>query len=210
MRYFLWHVSTFVPICAKVLISPWGLKASWLLYLFFTYVLMEHKPFNGYSVSVFANLQRQAECCMICSLFLSSWLSPALSWLPFVCIVWGKGFEIDRLTFACMFFLLYSFDVVQILLVTLSIMSVLLDTEPAPSDPSGWHRACVRRVMFRGVQVLTLMLVYESMYVRFVICLSYACLKAVVYVYTVPDAPDSVKCEDGAPVNLLQGRSHRL
>ena len=37
--YFLLHVSTFVPLLAKVLIAPWGLKVSWLLYLFFTHIV---------------------------------------------------------------------------------------------------------------------------------------------------------------------------
>ncbi len=210
MRYFLWHVSTFVPICAKVLIAPWGLKVSWLLYLFFTYILLEHKPFNGYPVRVFANLQRQAECCMIVSLFLSSWVSPSVSALPFLSIVWAKGIQLDSLNVSLTFFLLYSYDAIQIVLVTLSIMTLLLDTEGVASDPVSWHRACARRILFRGVQVLTLMMAYESLYVRVMICLSYACLKGVIYLYTVSDRPDTVKCIDGDPVCFLQGRAHRL
>ena len=83
MRYFLWHVSTFVPIIAKVLVAPWGLKVAWCMYLFFTYILLEHREFNGHPVSTFANLQRQAEVCMILGLSLSYWVSPVLSALPF-------------------------------------------------------------------------------------------------------------------------------
>ena len=48
MYYFLLHLTSLVPILAKVLVAPWGLKVSWLIYLFFTYVLLEHKPFNGH------------------------------------------------------------------------------------------------------------------------------------------------------------------
>jgi hypothetical protein len=210
MRYLLLHLTTFLPICAKVIIAPWGLKMSWLLYLFFTYILLEHKKFNGYSVSVFANLQRQAECCMILSLFLASWVSPTVCALPFVCLVWGKGIEVDMIFFSLFFSMLYSFDVFQIGMVTLSIMTILLDTEPTPSDVDGWHRACIRRIMFRGVQVMSLMMVYETMYVRMLILFSSVVLKGVVYLYTLPDAPDSVRTVLGDPVNFLQSRSHSL
>ena len=210
MRYLLLHLTTFVPICAKVIIAPWGLKMAWLLYLFFTYILLEHKQFNGYSVSVFANLQRQAECCMVVSLFLASWVSPSVCALPFVSLIWGKGMGVDMILFSLVFSMLYSFDVVQIGLVTLSIMTIMLDTEPTPSDVPGWHRACLRRIMFRGVQVLTLLMVYETMYVRMLILLSFGILKGVVYLYTLPDAPDSVRTVIGDPVNFIQSRSHSL
>ena len=210
MRYFLWHVSTFVPICAKILTASWGLKIAWLMYLFFTYILLEHKSFNGYAVSVFANLQRQAECAMVLALFLSHWVSPSIAALPFVAIVWAKGINLDSINMCLVFFFLYSFDAIQIVLVTLSIMSFLLDNEPSPTDPVGWHRACQRRIMFRGLQVLTLILAYESFYTRLMLVLAFGGLKAVIYMYTLADAPDTVRCREGDPVSLLQGRSHRL
>lgn len=210
MRYFLLHLTTFVPICAKILIAPWGLKIAWLMYLFFTYILLEHRKFNGYPVSVFANLQRQAECCMIVSLFLSVWVSPSMCALPFVAIVWGKGIGIDMILFSLVFSMLYSFDVIQIGLVTLSIMTILLDNEPSPSNIEAWHRACLRRIMFRSVQVLTLLIAYESMYVRFLILVSFGVLKAVVYLYTLPDSPDAVLGEIGDPVQFIQSRAHSL
>lgn len=211
MRYFLLHVSTFVPICAKVLISPWGLKIPWCIYLFFTYVLFEHREFNGHPVRTFANLQRQAECCLIVGLFLSHWISPALASLPFLLLVKARRIHIDSLSFSFVFFLLFTFDFFQIWFVALSIMSALLqDTEDVLCTPSGWHRACTRRVMFRGVQVFCLMSAYETFYVRAILFVFFCMLKVAVYIYTPSEAPDRVQHKDGDPVKLLQGRAHFL
>ena len=210
MRYFLGHVSTFVPIVAKILIAPWGLKVSWLIYLFFTYVLMEHKMFNGHPVRVFENLQRQAECCMVMGLCVSQWF-PSLSSLPFLLLLKGRYVTVDYIHFAFVFFLLYSYDAVQIFLVTLSVMCALLNQDEGVVDtPLKWHRACQRRLMFRGVQVLTLMMAYESGYRRFVLFVVFVVLKGVVWLYTSEETPDRVEGKEGDPVQLLQGKTHRL
>jgi hypothetical protein len=211
MQYFLLHVSTFVPICAKILIAPWGMKVSWLIYLFFTYVLFEHREFNGHPVKAFANLQRQAECCIIGSLFLSHWISPTIAVLPFLALLKAKDFQIDSLNFAFVFFLLFSFDVVQIALVALSIMSALLqDTEEFVATPEGWHRACTRMIMFRGIQVLTITTAYEPFYIRVLMLLFSLALKACVFWYNPTERPDRIQHTHGDPVKLLQGRSHFL
>ena len=211
MQYFLLHVSTFVPICAKILISPWGMKMPWLIYLFFTYVLFEHREFNGHPIKAFANLQRQAECCIIGSLFLSHWISPSISVLPVLALVKAKELQIDSLSFAFVFFLLFTFDFFQITLVALSIMSALLqDTEKIIATPEGWHRACTRRILFRGIQVFTLMTAYESIYIRLVTLFFFLLLKGCVFWYTPMERPDRIQHKDGDPVRLLQGRSHFL
>lgn len=210
MRYFLLHLTTFVPIIAKILTSDWGLKLCWLLYLFFTYILIEHKTFNGYPVRVFANLQRQAESCLILGLVVGYWISPALSSLPFLLILRGKGFEVDYLSYSLLFFLLIRFDLFQIYLAMLSMMCGLLDTEKVEETIAGWHRASWRRIMFRGVQVLCLMTVYESVYVRCILVSAFVFLKAVVWAYAAEDKPDRVVCLPGDPVNLLQGKRHFL
>ena len=210
MRYFLWHVSTFVPIVAKILIAPWGLKVPWLMYLFFTYILLEHRNFNGYPVATFANLQRQAECCMILGLFLSYWISPLLASMPFLLITKAKGIQIDELSFSGMFFLLIRFDLVQILLVVLSIMTILLDTEEVQDNPESWNRGCQRRIMFRAIQVMCITCAYEELYTRIVLLGAFAMLKVAVYLYAPPDHPDRVVNVAGDPVRLLQGKAHRL
>ena len=210
MRYFLWHVSTFVPIVAKILIAPWGLKVAWLMYLFFTYILLEHRTFNGYPVPAFANLQRQAECCMILSLFLSYWVSPLLASVPFLLITKAKGIQVDALSFSGMFFLLIRYDLLQIVLVMLSIMSILLDTEDMQDNPSSWNRGCQRRIMFRAVQVMCLTCAYEETYTRVILTVAFGLLKGAVYLYAPPDCPDRVVNVPGDPVQLLQGKSHRL
>ena len=210
MRYFLWHVSTFVPIVAKIMIAPWGLKVPWLMYLFFTYILLEHRNFNGYSVGVFANLQRQAECCMIMGLFLSYWISPLLASIPFLLITKAKGIQVDELSFSGMFFLLIRFDLVQIVLVMLSIMTILLDTEVVQDNPVSWNRGCQRRIVFRAVQVMCITCAYEEIYTRIVLVGAFALLKVAVYLYAPPDYPDRIVSVAGDPVRLLQGKSHRL
>ena len=210
MRYFLWHVSTFVPIVAKIMIAPWGLKVPWLMYLFFTYILLEHRNFNGYPVGVFANLQRQAECCMILGLFLSYWISPLLAALPFLMITRAKGIQVDELSFSGMFFLLIRFDVVQIVLVILSIMTILLDTEVVQDNPTSWNRGCQRRIMFRAVQVMCITCAYEELYTRIVLTGAFTLLKVAVYLYAPPDCPDRIVNIAGDPVRLLQGKRHRL
>jgi len=203
-------VTTFVPIVAKILISPWGLKAPWLMYLFFTYILMEHRKFNGYSVGTFANLQRQAECCMILGLVLSYWISPILGAIPFLMITKAKGIQVDELSFSGMFFLLIRFDLFQIVTVMLSIMTVLLDTETVQDNPISWHRSCQRRIMFRAVQVLTITCAYEDVYTRVVLITAFCLLKGAVFMYAPPDHPDRVENVAGDPVRFLQGKTHRI
>ena len=211
MQYFLLHLSTFVPILAKILIAPWGLKLSWLFYLFFTYILFEHQPFNGYCVNVFKNLQRQSECCLVGSLFLAHWVSPLISPLPFLVLVKAKGMQVDSLSYAFVFFLLFRFDLFQIALVALSIMSALLqDTESIIATPEGWNRACTRKIMFRSVQVFTLITAYEGTYTRILLLLWFALLKLAVFMYTPVDRPSNITHKDGDPVKLLQGHKHFL
>ena len=210
MRYFLCHVSTFVPIVAKIMIAPWGLKVAWLMYLFFTYILLEHRKFNGHPVSAFANLQRQAECCMIIGLFLSYWVSPLLAAVPFLLITKAKGIHVDNLIFSGMFFLLIRYDFVQIVLVMLSIMTILLDTESVQDNPTSWNRGCQRRIMFRAVQVMCVTCAYEELYTRCILIGAFGLLKGVVLMYAPPDHPDRVVNVPGDPVQLLQGKSHRL
>ena len=211
MYYFLLHLSSFVPILAKILVSSWGLKISWLIYLFFFYILLEHHPFNGYPVKAFSNLQRQAECCLIGSLFVAHWVSPVLAPFTFLLLIKAKKIEVDSLRFAFVFFLLFRFDLFQITLVALSIMSCLLqDTEQILATPEGWHRACTRRVMFRGVQVFTLISAYEGTYARVLLLIWFGLLKFAVFLYTPEDRPNNIEHKEGDPVKLLQSRRHFL
>jgi len=211
MFYFLLHLSSFVPILAKILVAPWGLKLAWFIYLFFTYILFEHKNFNAHPVKSFKNLQRQAECCLIGSLFVAHWVSPMLAPLTFLALIKAKGIEVDSLSFAFVFFLLFRFDLFQIALVALSIMSALLqDTEPILATPEGWHRACTRRVMFRGVQVFALISAYETTYTRILLVIWFVLLKFAVFLYTPEDRPSNIEHKEGDPIKFLQSRRHFL
>ena len=211
MFYFLLHLTSFVPILAKILVEPWGLKVSWMIYLFFAYILLEHKPFNGHPIKAFKNLQRQAECCLIGSLFIAYWISPMLAPFTFLALIKAKGVEIDSLSFAFVFFLLFRFDLFQIALVAFSIMSALLqDTEAILATPGGWHRACTRRVMFRSVQVFTLVTAYETTYTRILLLIWFVLLKFAVFLYTPEDRPNNIEHKEGNPVKFLQSRRHFL
>ena len=211
MYYFLLHLTTFVPILAKILVVPWGLKVSWLIYLFFTYVLLEHKTFNGHPIKAFANLQRQAEVCLIGSLFVAHWISPVLAPFTYLALIKAKGVEIDSLSFAFVFFILFRFDLFQIALVAFSIMSALLqDTEPILATPEGWHRACTRRIMFRGVQVFALISAYESTYTRILLVIWVGLLKFAVFLYTPEENPSNIEHKEGDPIKFLQSRRHFL
>ena len=203
-------MSTFVPIVAKILIAPWGLKIPWLMYLFFTYILLEHRNFNGYPVATFANLQRQAECCMILGLFLSYWVNPMLASFPFLLITKAKSIHVDDLSFSGMFFLLIRYDLLQIVLIMLSIMSVLLDTEEVQDNPNSWNRGCQRRIIFRAIQVLCVTCAYDDLYTRVVLIGAFVVLKIAVFIYSPPDHPDRIVNVAGDPVKLLQGKAHRL
>ena len=211
MFYFLLHLTTFVPILAKILVAPWGLKVSWLIYLFFSYVLLEHKTFNGHPIKAFKNLQRQAECCLIGSLFIAHWVSPLLAPFTFLLLVKAREIEVDSLSFAFVFFILFRFDLFQIALVAFSIMSALLqDTEPILATPEGWHRACTRRIMFRGVQVFTLISAYEGTYTRILLLIWVGLLKFAVFLYTPEDRPNNIEHKEGDPIKFLQSRRHFL
>ena len=174
-------------------------------------MLLEHQPFNGHPVKAFANLQRQAECCLIGSLFVAHWVSPMLAPFTFLALIKAKGIEVDSLSYAFVFFLLFRFDLFQIALVALSIMSALLqDTEPILATPSGWHRACTRRVMFRGVQVFTLITAYEGTYTRVLLLICVGLLKFAVFLYTPEENPSNIEHKEGDPIKFLQSRRHFL
>ena len=211
MFFFLLHITSFVPILAKILVAPWGLKASWLVYLFFTYVLLEHKTFNGHPIKAFANLQRQAEVCLIGSLFVAHWITPMLAPFTFLALIKAKSIQIDSLSYAFVFFLLFRFDLFQIALVALSIMSALLqDAEPILATPDGWRRACTRRIMFRGVQVFALISAYETTYTRILLLIWFGLLKFAVFLYTPEDRPSNIEHKEGDPIKFLQSRRHFL
>ena len=180
------------------------------MYLFFTYILLEHRNFNGYPVATFANLQRQAECCMILGLFLSYWVNPILASVPFLLITKAKNIHVDDLSFSGMFFLLIRYDLLQIVLIMLSIMSVLLDTEEVQDNPTSWNRGCQRRIMFRAIQVLCVTCAYDDLYTRAVLIGAFVVLKIAVFIYSPPDHPDRIVNVAGDPVKLLQGKAHRL
>jgi hypothetical protein len=90
-------------------------------------------------------------------------------------------------------------------------MSALLqDTEPILATPEGWHRACTRRIMFRSVQVFTLISAYEGTYTRILLLIWSGLLKFAVFLYTPEDRPNNIEHKEGNPIKFLQSRRHFL
>ena len=122
----------------------------------------------------------------------------------------SQGYSGGRVDFLWYVFLLIRYDLVQIVLVMLSIMTILLDTEVVQDNPTSWNRGCQRRIMFRAVQVMCITCAYEELYTRIVLVGAFSLLKVAVYLYAPPDHPDRIVNVAGDPVQLLQGKSHRL
>lgn len=208
MRYFLLHVSTFVPILTKLLLAPLGLKISWAMYLFFTYILLEEKKFNGYEIDVFENLQKQSECAMMLSLFLSHWISPLLAPFTFAIVLWKV--QIDPLIYSISAMLLFKYDAIQIFMVALCIVSSHMYVKEQIVSVETWRRNVHRRLMFRGVQVFCLLICYEKNYVRLIITAGFLLLKFIVFTYTAEEKIQDFPRDSTGPVSLFQRKNHHL
>lgn len=208
MRYFLLHVSTYVPVLTKILLAPWGLKLSWSMYAFFTYILLEEKKFNGYDIDIFENLQKQSECAIMLSLFLSHWVSPLLAPLTFGFILWKV--QVDPLIYSLCAMLLYKYDMFQIIMVTLTIMSSHMYIKEPIVSIETWKRNVHRRLLFRGVQVFCLLICYEKNYVRLILALAFAVLKFIVYTYTPEEKFEDFPKESPGPVSFFHRKKHNI
>jgi hypothetical protein len=152
MRFRLLHYTSFVPILSCLIVDPWGLKFCWLFYLFFMYLVLERREWNGYSLGTWLVLQRAAETCMVFSLALSRispWLSP-LAWLTL------KDPRRPPFLYALCCFALYASDPLQIAF----MLGMVISEYSTP--PRDWQGAVYHRILTRCVQVTSLVIAYRT------------------------------------------------
>lgn len=193
MRFRLLHYTSFVPVLSCLIVDPWGLKCCWLFYLFFVYLVLERREWNGYSLGTWLALQRCAETCMVFSLALSRlspWLSP-LAWLTL------KRPERPPVLYAACCFALYSADPLQMAFV----FGMVVSAYSAP--PSDWQGAVYHRILTRCVQVTSLVLAYRAWSHRLVL-LTFVFLLKVLCFLVRPDDVSRARWWNGVTPAILE------
>ena len=201
MRFRLLHYTSFVPIVSCLLVDPWGLKLCWLFYMFFTYLVLERKEWNGRSLGTWVALHRAAETAMVFSLALSRvspWLSP-LAWLSL------KRPERTPLLYSVLVFALYSNDLVQVA----CILGMVLSEYSKP--PKDWQGAVHHRILTTFIQVMSLVFAYRTLSHRLVLLTFAICMKLLVFVVP-PDDVSKARWWNGKLPAILQLniKNHRL
>jgi hypothetical protein len=202
MRFRLLHYTSFVPIVSCLLVDPWGLKLCWLFYLFFTYLVLERREWNGRSVGTWVALHRAAETAMVLSLVVARWVSPWLSPLAWLSL---KRPERTPLLYSVLVFALFDYDLLQMA----CILGMVLSEYTRP--PSDWQGAVYHRVLTTFVQVMSLVFAYRSLSHRLVLLIFLLLLKALVYVVP-PDDVSKARWWNGELPAILQLniKTHRL
>ena len=181
MRFRLLHYTSFVPILSCAMVDPWGLKCSWLFYLFFTYLVLERNDWNGYPLSTWVQLQRSSETCMVFSLAIAHWFSPWLSPLAWLTLKLPRTVSAELVYVICCF-ALYSNDFLQ-----MSFVFGMVVSEYSRA-PTNWRGAVHHRILTRCVQVSGLLLAYRSSSHRLVLVVFVCLLKALCFLLP----PDNV------------------
>jgi hypothetical protein len=202
MRFRLLHYTSFVPILSCLLVDHWGLKFCWLFYLFFTYLVLERKEWNGYSLGTWLSLHRAAETAMVISLAVSHWVSPWLSPLAWLTL---KRSGRPPLLYSVLVFVLYSNDPVQVA----CILGMVLSEYSKP--PSDWQGAVYHRILTTFVQVVSLVFAYRTWTHRLVLLTFMLVLKALVFVVPPDDVSKAGWWNGELPAILqLNIKTHRL
>lgn len=169
--------------------------------MFFTYLVLERKEWNGRSLSTWVALHRAAETAMVLSLAvscLSPWLSP-LAWLSL------KKPERPPLLYSLTCFCLYTNDFVQVA----CILGMVLSEYSVP--PKNWRGAVLHRILTTFVQVLSLVFAYRSWSHRVVLLIFMCVLKLLVFVVPADDMSKSRWWNGEVPAILqLNIKNHRL
>ena len=193
MRFRLLHYTSFVPILSCLIVDPWGLKFCWLFYLFFVYLVLERKEWNGHSLGTWVVLQRCAETCMVFSLALSQispWLSP-LAWLAL------KDPRRPPFLYGLCSFALYASDPIQMAFV---IGMVISEYSTPPKD---WQGAVYHRILTRCVQVTSLVFAYRLASHRLVLLTFVIMLKCLCFLVR-PDDVSKGRWWNGALPAILE------
>ena len=198
MRYRLLHLSSYVPLLVRVLLDGWCLKLCWCVYLFFAYILLEHRRWNNYDVRVWFCLQRRCEVGLMCSLLVHEWF-------PWLCPLGMLVTCVNPGRYHRMWYVL----VCGVCLPGPCGTAMVL-CELQAEFPLDWHSAVVSRVVCRHVQVCVLVSVYTG-YGGALVCFG-AALKCACYAAAEPVAVVGWDCsEKGAfPVILSADKVHKV
>ena len=194
MRYKLLHFTTFVPILSRIIIDPLGLKLAWGFYLFFTYILLEHKRWNNYDISTWYNLQKQGEIAMIVALATTNWLSHWLAPLAFILVTVPINVKMIHYSVCCL--LLLNYDLFQMITVCSMIIVLMIKKQVE------WEKAVQCRVAIRYVQITTLLCTYQNIYTRIILLIFSILLKMAASISNADDTSLSALWEPSVPVPL--------
>jgi hypothetical protein len=173
-----------------------------MFYLFFTYLVLERREWNGRSVGTWVALHRAAETAMVLSLVIAHWVSPWLSPLAWLSL---KRPERTPLLYSVLVFALFDYDLLQMA----CILGMVLSEYTQP--PSDWQGAVYHRVLTTFVQVMSLVFAYRSLSHRLVLLIFLLLLKMLVYVVPPDDVSKAKWWNRELPAILqLKFKTHRL
>tara|TARA_B100001250_G_scaffold168772_1_gene145379 strand:+ start:2176 stop:2823 length:648 start_codon:yes stop_codon:yes gene_type:complete len=203
MRYALLHYSSFIPLAARALTGD--SKIAILCYFFATYVLLEHKPWNGYPISTWHDFQRRGEVALMWCMSLNYWLGHTwfsyLSLIPLAIIPWKV--HVDAISYSVSCFALFRYNPVQILAVASMVVAEQAKQKTQLFNEDDWHDQALHRVNCRGVQVLALTMCYQTTWQQCVTVLIFSIAKSVVWMYTLkPSAQGYSAFATQTPVRL--------
>lgn len=213
MRYALLHYSSFIPLAARAVSGD--TKTALACYFFATYVLLEHKEWNGYPIATWHAFQRRAEVALMWSMALQYWLGGTwlgyAALLPLGIIPWKV--RVDAISYSVACFALFRYNPVQILAVACMVVAEQAKRPAQLFNAEDWHTQALHRVACRGVQVLSLSLCYQTGWQQCVLLVIFALTKAAVWCYTLkPDATgfDAVATQTPVRLQVYQNKPHSL
>ena len=214
MRYALLHYSSFIPLAARALSGD--SKIAIACYFFTTYVLLEHKEWNGYPIRTWYHFQRRGEVALMWCMALNYWLGH--TWLslftlaPLAIIPWKV--HVDNLSYSIACFALFRYNPVQIIAVACMVVAEQAKKPTQLFNEKDWHEQALHRVGCRGVQLLALALCYQTGWQQCVMVVIFALAKAAVWLYTLePSAQGYSAFATQTPVRLrmqVYSKQHTL
>lgn len=180
-----------------------NMKIAILVYFFATYVLLEHKHWNGYPISTWHDFQRRGEIGLMWTMALQYWC-PWLSWLalaPLAIIAWKV--HVDNLSYSVSCFVLFRYHPIQILAVASMVVAEQAKKPTQLFNENDWHNAAMHRIKCRGVQILALSMCYQTVWQQLVMAFIFGVTKGVVWFYTPkPEARGYTTHATQTPVRL--------
>ena len=203
MRYALLHYSSFIPLCARMLSG--NCKIALICYFFATYVLLEHKAWNGYPISTWHDFQRRGEIALMWCMALNYWIGHTwlalLTLAPLALIPWKV--HVDAISYSVSCLALFRYNPLQILAVACMVVAEQAKKPTQLFNEKDWHEQALHRVGCRGVQLLALALCYQTGWQQCVMVVIFALAKVAVWLYTLePSAQGYSAFATQTPVRL--------